>query len=349
MEKGEKLSMFIKLVHRDTLSVEADVKRIQGGDLLLVCTCGGLSEPAAENRTVCFRSNDNGRTWTEKRQICEENGLAHYHTETAVLGDSVRIFISEHNGKFIGWKNYFLESSGKCLIWKKYPLTELPKYAFVRGMVTLSNKNIVFPYHSYPITEEMEKECLLNDSYVWKNRIPYIESGLLVSENDGKTFKRKVAFQTSTEQLLSMGLPGWIWPENTVTEAENGHLIMLFRVDRSGFLWRADSYDYGNHWSVPQVTDIPNPSNKPRLFRSAKGEIILVNTPKSEYGLDNRFPLEVWLSKDGMRSWDKKIRVSDFPGAYSYASGFIEDDRLYLAFEFNRHDIYFAVVNLRKD
>lgn len=341
--------MFIKLVHRDTLSVEADVKRVQGGDLLLLCTCGGLIEPAAENRTVCFRSSDNGRTWTEKHQICEENGLAHYHTETAVLGDSIRIYISEHNGKFIGWNNYFLESGGECRVWEKHPLTVLPKYAFVRGMVTLSNKDILFPYHYYPISQEMEKECFTKDFYVWQNRVPYIESGLLVSKNGGKSFKRKVAFQTNTEQLLSMGLPSWIWPENTVVEAEPGHLIMLFRVDKSGFLWRADSFDYGNRWATPHITDIPNPSNKPRLFKSAEGEIILVNTPKSSYGLDNRFPLEVWLSKDGMNTWHKKIRVSDFPGAYSYASGFVEKDCLYLAFEFNRHDIYFAVIDLRED
>lgn len=340
--------MFIKLVHRDSLSVEADVKRVQGGRLLLLCTCGGLVEPAIENRTVIFYSDDNGKTWSEKRQICQENGLANYHTETATIGDSAYVFISEHNGKFINWRNFYLQSDDGGENWEKHDLTVLPKYAFVRGKLTLSNGDILFPYHYYPITEEMEKDSLENDNYVWKNQIDFVESGFIISSDGGKTFQRRVAFKTDINKMRSENKVGWIWPENTVVEHENGHLIMLFRVDKSGFLWRSDSYDFAKTWSEPFKTDIPNPSNKPRLFKRENGEIVLVNTPTSEYGLDNRFPLQVWLSKDGMKTWYKKITVSDFPGAYSYPSGFIEDDKLYLAFEFNRHDVYFAIIDLKE-
>ena len=52
---------------------------------------------------------------------------------------------------------------------------------------------------------------------------------------------------------------------------------------------------------------------------------------------------------EDFKSFVKKINLSDFPGGYSYANGFIENNILYLAFEFNRHDIYFAKIDLEKD
>ena len=43
-----------------------------------------------------------------------------------------------------------------------------------------------------------------------------------------------------------------------------------------------------------------------------------------------------------MKTWGKKIRVSDYPGAYSYPDGFIEGDHLKFVYDFNRHDIYYV-------
>ena len=71
--------MFIKLVHRDTMSVEATVRRAPNGELLLLCTCGGTAEPAIENRVYLFRSSDNGRTWSKKQQLNEEDEIGRAH------------------------------------------------------------------------------------------------------------------------------------------------------------------------------------------------------------------------------------------------------------------------------
>lgn len=341
--------MLIKLVHRNTLSVEAAVRRVANGDLILLCTCGGLAEPAIENRTYLFRSYDNGKNWSEPRQLNEEDGLAHYHTETAVIGDKTMVFISAHNGKFIEWHNYIMESENNGYDWKKRSLDALPEYAFVRSMLTLSDGTVLFPYHAYPITKSQETYGLTHDTYAFQNDVPYIESGFLTSRDGCASFERRVAFRTDMEKMKAQGHPRWIWPENTVVEAEPGHLIMLMRVDHSGCLWRSDSFDYGIHWTEIEKTDIPNPSNKPQLLKTEDGKIVLLNTPNAAYGLLNRFPLEIWISSDGMKTWEKKIRLSDFPGAYSYANGMIEGNILYLAFEFNRHDVYFATVDLEHD
>lgn len=341
--------MEIKLVHRDTLSVEANVRRVPNGDLILLCTCGGLTEPAIENRTYLFRSYDNGKNWSEPRQLNEEDGRAHYHTETAVIGEKTLVFLSAHNGKFVQWRNYIMESENSGYDWKKRSLDVLPEYAFVRSMVALSDGTLLFPYHAYPITKSQENYGLAHDSYLFRNDVPYIESGLLTTRDGGCRFDRRVAFRTDMEKMKSLGHPRWFWPENTVVEAEPGHLIMLLRVDRSGCLWRSESFDYGATWTDICMTDIPNPSNKPQLLKAEDGRIVLLNTPNAAYGLENRFPLEIWISSDGMKTWEKKIRLSDFPGAYSYANGMIEGNLLYLAFEFNRHDVYFATVDLDRD
>ncbi len=342
--------MFIKLVHRDTMSVEATVRRVPNGDLLLLCSCGGTAEPAIENRTYMWRSTDSGRTWSKKQQIHEEDGLAHYQTETAVIGDEVRVFISTHNGKFIEWKNYYLSSFDSGYTWQKHTTPCIPEYAFVRGMTKLSNGDIIFPYHSYPITKEQEKHSKENNIPAYNNDIETIENGLIVSSDGGKTFRKQVAFYNSVAELKAQGYWHWNWNENTVVELESpGHLAMLYRIDRSGWLWRSDSFDYGKTWSNTVKTDIPNPSNKPYLTKAPNGDIILLNTPTSVLGLENRFPLEVWLSNDNMKTWYKKIRVSNLPGAYSYANGFVENGHLLMAFEFNRHDIYFVDCNLYAD
>lgn len=164
--------MFIKLVHRDTLSVEATVERAPNGDLLLLCTCGGTGEPQIENRVLSFRSKDDGKTWTKGTQIHEEDGRAHYQTETARIGDEIRVFISTHDGKFLDWKNYFLSSYDSGETWQKHPLPELDRFAFVRGKVDLSNGEMIFPYHAYPIDEK------LNEESKRENRPAYLNSAV---------------------------------------------------------------------------------------------------------------------------------------------------------------------------
>lgn len=346
--------MFIKLVHMDSLSVEATVRRAGNGDLLLFCTCGDNREPAPENRVYMFRSFDDGKTWSKKQMIHDEDGAAHYQTCAAVLPDGeIRVFITRHEGGFLDWTNYYLFSRDNGYTWQKRDLTCLPRYAFVRDMVILNSGRIVFPYHYYPVTEEQVEACRRDDKLIVYAPVSHVETGLLISDDGGNTFIKKPAFVQTREELLSLGGLGWTWTEPTVVELELEHLVMFFRTDRSGCLWRTDSYDSGESWQKPSKTDIPNPSNKPQLIKTHGGEIVLINTPKgaeSRWQIAERHPLEFWLSKDGLKSWYKKIRVSDFPGAYSYANGIVEEDgHLRLAFEFNRHDIYYLDCDLRKE
>ena len=44
----------ISMVHRDSLSCEAIVRKLPDKSLILVSQCGGVTEPALENRGVGF-------------------------------------------------------------------------------------------------------------------------------------------------------------------------------------------------------------------------------------------------------------------------------------------------------
>ena len=172
--------MYIKTVHRDNLSVEANVRRMPNGDLIIVCTCGDVCEPAPGNRVYLFRSTDDGLSWSDKILLGKEDGQAHYHTETAVIDDKVLIFVTKHDGKFLNWRNFVYKSSDSGKTWEEKPFSSLYKYAFVRSMTKLSNGMLLFPYHSFPVTDEQEKECVKNGGYVWNNAVDYYESGFLI-------------------------------------------------------------------------------------------------------------------------------------------------------------------------
>ena len=54
----------IKLVQRELLSCEAIVRRAPNGELLLVCQCGDVTEPAPLNRVYVWHSRDDGENWS---------------------------------------------------------------------------------------------------------------------------------------------------------------------------------------------------------------------------------------------------------------------------------------------
>lgn len=343
----------ISLVHLDGLSVEATARKAPNGDLIVVCTCGGTREPAPENQVYLFRSIDGGKTWSPKQLLNEPDGCAHYQTCTAVVGDTIAVFVSRHNGSFAGWKNYVLVSGDSGFTWTKRPNTLLPEYGFIRDLTVLDDGRLLFPYHYYPVTAEQDAQFLKSGRILCECPIPYVENGCFIGTPQ-TGFERRVAFVQRYEELPTFPVSKWrwTWTENTVVETEPGHLIMLYRVDLSDYLWRVDSYDGGRTWGKPARTDVPNPGNKPQLLKRRDGAVLLLNTPNNapDFYLRRRFPLEIWTSYDGLRTWRDKVRVSDFPGAYSYPNGFIDDDgSVKLAFDYNRHDVYFASVKTGGD
>ena len=341
----------ISLVHFDTMSVEPLTRRAPNGDIIVICTCGDVTEPGRNNRVYMFRSTDNGKTWDNGTIINPDDGKAYYSSCFVVVDGVMYVFISSHNGCFVGWDNYILKSSDNGYTFMIERLKLLPKYAFIRNMAKLSDGRLLFNYHAYPVTEEMENNCLSNNEIIASAPIEYVDNGIIVGDFKNG-FKKINAFRMPKREIpvWNNGLWTWNWTENATVELEKGHLAMLYRVDKSGFLFRCDSYDFGETWEKPYKTDLNNPSTKIYLEKLPNGDIMLVNSFNNNPGhyLRKRFPLEIWLSRDNMKTWYKKIIVSNYPGAYSYPDGFIEKNHFKFVYDFNRHDIYYADIDLNE-
>jgi len=316
------------------------------GDFLLVSQCGGFSEPAPENRVYFWHSKDKGRTWDKKQNLWPEDGRAVYQTEVSVIGFEITVYLTLHNGRFLDWECIMMKSHDNGYTWfNAGPPPVFDSFVFFRGIIRTSKNVLILPYQRYPVTLELNKQIKEEEKYLHRcpELITYNENGILRSEDEGNSWQVFPAVTLSHKER-------WHWGEPTVCELDDHTLVMLLRVNGSGYLWRSDSKDGGRTWCDVYQTDIPNPNNKAKLIKLPNGDIALLNTPsklskplEKMTKITDRCPLALWISSDGMKTWYYKRDLITFPGAISYPDGFCSADgkHIYLSIEFNRHDIYF--------
>lgn len=335
----------IKEIYTNSLSCEPIVRRTANGELLCICQCDGAREPHPDNRVYAFHSSDNGENWSKRENIYPEDGNAVYCTEVAVEGDEITAYLTVHNGGFFVWKCVMMKSYDNGYTWENAgPPPHLPEYTFIRGRIHTKNGNILIPYQHYPINNEKYQKVLNDDrpisiKFVQEAGAPFCETGVLISDDNGKTYEKHCASQMDMSQ-------NWIWAEPTLAELSDGRIAMLMRKCESGYLWYTESADGGKSWSQTVKTDIPNPSNKPKLIKFGN-KIALLHTPNNKEGKwAKRYPLSLWISDDDMKSWKYQTVLTDFPGSYSYSDGFYEDGHIMFTIEHNRHTILFFDVEL---
>jgi predicted neuraminidase len=89
----------------------------------------------------------------------------------------------------------------------------------------------------------------------------------------------------------------------TVVEFENGHLLAYHRTTKGGSyggsIAMTESFDYGNNWTEPKKTILPNPNSGCDMVKLRSGNLILAFNNSSK----NRNDLSLGLSKDKGRTW----------------------------------------------
>lgn len=340
----------MKVIHRDSLSCEPILRRMPDQDLLCVAQCGDVREPAPGNRVYSFRSTDDGQTWSRPALLYPETGQAVYVTEVMVLNNQVYAFLTIHNGRFLNMNCTVMESSDSGRTWRESgALPHFPAFCFIRGMIRSANGNVILPYQYYPVSNEENARLIIashnildymKQKSIFDANIDHVENGVLISEDDGKTYNRHAG-----PFITIKGTTGrrWAWTEPTIVALPGNRLAMLLRVCGSGRLWRSDSNDGGRTWTEAVMTDIPNPANKPKLIGLPDGRIALIHTPNNQCGFEYRNPLSIWVSENQMADWQHKHIVTDFPGAFCYPDGIFEADHQHIIFtiEYNRHDILY--------
>jgi len=124
-------------------------------------------------------------------------------------------------------------------------------------------------------------------------------SAFKISDDEGKTWKH-VDMPNSN---------GRVHPN--VVELENGHLAAFMRSRLADFIYRSESFDYGDTWSEPAATVLPNNNSSISAIKLKSGRVcIAYNHSSAPESVKNgtawpglRCPVTVALSEDGGKTF----------------------------------------------
>lgn len=96
-----------------------------------------------------------------------------------------------------------------------------------------------------------------------------------------------------------------------VVEVEEGHLVAFMRSRFADHVYRSESYNFGDSWSIPKATVLPNNNASVSAIKLASGEVALAynrNAAKNaEFGKVTwpglRNPVAVSVSEDFGKNW----------------------------------------------
>ena len=93
----------------------------------------------------------------------------------------------------------------------------------------------------------------------------------------------------------------------SIVELEDGHLVAFMRSREADFIYRSESHDFGDTWTAPVPTPLPNNNSGIGVTKLTSGRIALIynhNSAPSTYGQKGawpalRNPVSIALSEDG--------------------------------------------------
>lgn len=116
-----------------------------------------------------------------------------------------------------------------------------------------------------------------------------------ISDDQGKTW-RKVMMPKSNGRVHA-----------NVVELDGGHLVAFMRSREADFIYRSESFDWGDTWTEPKPTVLPNNNSSISAIRTQSGRIAIAYNPtcvsedmRSKCAWPGlRCPVAVALSEDG--------------------------------------------------
>lgn len=137
----------------------------------------------------------------------------------------------------------------------------------------------------------------------------------------------------------------------------DGAVVMVFRDQNSTFRRLASvSFDRGENWSTPVVTDMPDSRSKQSAGNLPDGTAFQVGNPVDK---KVRIPLAVSLSREGelferafvLRRGGNDLQAQRYTGTsktigYSYPKSMVWKERLYVSYATNKEDVEYTSVPL---
>ena len=261
---------------------------LPNGDMLC-CWFAGTYEGSADIRIICSRLERDGDRWSKPVDISgdptrsEQNPSLFYGPDDAVWA----IYTAQLDRQ-AGKDNMQFTSQIRCQkstdggrTWGPYETLFAREGSFCRQPIqVLANGRWIFG--NWLCTDSVD--VLSGDPTAFQ-----------ISDDQGKTW-RQVDMPNSSGRVHA-----------NVVEMDDGHLLAFMRSREADFIYRSESFDWGDTWSEPKPTPLPNNNSSISALRLQSGRVAIAYNPtctpdpkpgKAAWpGL--RCPVAVALSEDG--------------------------------------------------
>lgn len=132
----------------------------------------------------------------------------------------------------------------------------------------------------------------------------------------------------------------------TIWESKRGNVHMLLRSSE-GYIYRADSNDYGVSFGKAYKTILPNNNSGIDVVKMDDGLLVLCLNPVG-INWGKRTPLVIMTSRDNGISWNNEFTIEDaIDGEFSYPSIISYDKYVYISYTYDRKSIAYVCLKRR--
>lgn len=261
---------------------------LPNGDLLC-CWFAGTFEGDADIHIVCARLPKGADKWEEPVNVSSDPTRSEQNPSLFLGPDgAVWCMYTAQLGRVPGKDNMQYTSQVRCQksfdggkTWGDYETVFPEEGTFSRQPIQVL-KNGRWIYGTWICTDAVDG--LAGDP-----------SAFRISDDQGKTW-RMVMMPKSNGRVHA-----------TVVELDNGHLVAFMRSREADFIYRSESFDFGDSWSEPKPTVLPNNNSSISAIRTQSGRIAVAYNPtcvsedmRSKCAWPGlRCPVAVALSEDG--------------------------------------------------
>ncbi|MGM0830627.1 MAG: sialidase family protein [Bacillota bacterium] len=268
------------------------ITKMENGDLLCAWFAGSF-EGSPDISIVLSKFNHETQEWNVPKIVSQDDTRSEQNPSFFHAPDqSVWLIYTSQEGRQPGKDNMQFTSIIKYQktydngeTWMEPAVLFSQPGTFVRQAIqVLSNGRWIF---STWVCEDSEFG-LTNDPTVFQ-----------VSDDEGQTWK-EVRMPESNGRVHA-----------NVIELEDGHLVAFMRSRFADYIYRSESRDYGESWTVPEPTVLPNNNASISAIKLDNGAIAIAYNANSANNPEKgkvawpglRNPVVVSVSEDGGNTW----------------------------------------------
>lgn len=258
---------------------------LENGDILLAWFAGSF-EGDADINIICSRLSKKSNKWEEPIVISNDPKRS----------DQNPSLFMNSNGEI--WVMYTSQLGRQPGINNMQYTSQIRKQVSNNFGKTWSNYETIFPESGTFARQPIQ--ILSNGRWIYGNWICSDSNTLAgdisafkISDDNGKSWKH-------VEVPNSFGR---VHP--TVVEFENGHLKAFMRSRLADYIYFTESFDYGDSWSEPLPTILPNNNSGISAIKLDSGRLAIAYNPTSAFNMKNnanwpglRCPVAIALSED---------------------------------------------------